>query len=63
MKEYHKHHAISEPKEDYEDRNRLYAMYVTWKPARSKMLTLLMKSLPFLRFDATLRLPGFAKCE
>ena len=29
MEEYHRHYAVSEPKEDYEDRNRLYAMYVT----------------------------------
>jgi protein-ribulosamine 3-kinase len=26
MREYHKHFPISPPKEDYEDRNRLYAM-------------------------------------
>ena len=34
MDEYHKHYAVSEPKEDYEDRNRLYEMYATRKSAR-----------------------------
>ena len=29
MEEYHKHFPISAPEEDYEDRNRLYAMLVT----------------------------------
>lgn len=28
VREYHKHFPISSPEEDYEDRNRLYSMYV-----------------------------------
>ena len=29
MDEYHKHFPVSAPEEDYEDRNRLYAVLVT----------------------------------
>ena len=29
MEEYHKHFPISAPEEDYEDRNRLYAVLAT----------------------------------
>lgn len=29
MREYHKHFPVSAPEEDYEDRNRLYAVLVS----------------------------------
>ena len=45
MNEYHQHFPISEPVEDYEDRNRLYAMSVLPRAEYSASLTRIIARL------------------
>lgn len=70
MREYHKHFPVSAPEEDYEDRNRLYSMYVSSNTQRIPVWDIAIHAdgdgvaiaISVLR-RCTRRRPSFGKCE